>query len=66
VGHRNVTDVGSPHLIDALDDETAQQIRISAMVRCWPAGALAMIDGLDTINRISRCTRLRLTFWPCD
>jgi hypothetical protein len=61
---RTVGDVGCPDVIDALDREVAQQIRMIL----WP-GAGLVVRGFGPsaaipIFRINRCTRLRLIRRP--
>src|SRR5271163_2837546 len=43
-GHRNIGDVGRPHLVDPLDAQPAQQVGIDPMRWCRSAGARALVD----------------------
>jgi hypothetical protein len=44
LGHRDVGDVGTPHLVDPLDREPAQQVRIDLVRRCRLARIRALVD----------------------
>ena len=42
--HRNISDVGRPHLMDAFDAQSAQKVGVDAMAWSWAAGARPLID----------------------
>src|SRR5947207_1377939 len=42
--HRNISDVSRPHLMDAFDAQSAQEVGVDAMAWCWAAGARPLID----------------------
>lgn len=42
--HRNVRDVGAPHLIRLRDRLAPQQIRIRLVLRVWLAGSRLLVD----------------------
>jgi hypothetical protein len=47
-GHRDISDVGAPHLIATIDDQAPQQIRIHLMIRMPFAGVGFLIGRLDS------------------
>jgi hypothetical protein len=44
LGHRDIRNVRAPHLIDPLDRDPAEQVRVDLMLRCRLAGVGALVD----------------------